>query len=305
MWRLGFLGGTRRLQLSAKHSGLEPYTINLKLIQPAFLDPETHLSVSPFWRREKELAYTIDRVGGNIALQHHFAKFTNGTFDYTLEQDRLNIAPDVLTQISDFSLINLYNKSSCSLRLVRDSGKPLFYPVQGSYGSLTITYSGIGFNSQYHFFRFISEYRRYHQLPYQWSLAARVKGGSIISTGTDSFIPIEERFFAGGISSVRGWARSRLGPLTPEDKPTGGNSYVEMGLEVRHVIYKKLAFSLFFETGNVWSESFTFHAGSLRYSAGAGLRFDTPNGPIRLDIARPVFDVEKKIQFYVSVGHAY
>ena len=59
------------------------------------------------------------------------------------------------------------------------------------------------------------------------------------------------------------------------------------------------------DCGNVWIESYTWKLNEVRYSLGIGLRVNTPIGPVRFDIARPVFDEDKKVQFHFSVGHAF
>ena len=132
-----------------------------------------------------------------------------------------------------------------------------------------------------------------------------MKFGVIEPQDEDNFVPIEERFFAGGAASVRGWSRSELGPLNSDSKPLGGNSLLEGSLEFRYPIWGLMSGALFGDFGNIWQDSFEHKFNDLRYAAGFGLRFKTPIGPLRLDVARPVFDDDSAMQFYLSVGHAF
>ncbi|MBN1542268.1 BamA/TamA family outer membrane protein, partial [candidate division KSB1 bacterium] len=117
--------------------------------------------------------------------------------------------------------------------------------------------------------------------------------------------PIEERFYAGGSTSIRGWSRSQLGPLGRSGEPLGGNSLFEFSQEWRFPIHGNLSGVFFFEGGNVWSLCLTLPLTDLRYAAGCGLRFSTPIGPIRLDFATPALEGSQPWQIYLSFGQAF
>ncbi len=104
---------------------------------------------------------------------------------------------------------------------------------------------------------------------------------------------------------MRGWSRAELGPHNAEDVPIGGNSLLEASIELRHPIGGLLSGVIFSDFGNVWTGSFNYELGDLRYALGFGLRVGTPIGPIRLDFARPIYDEDTAWQFYLSVGHAF
>ena len=121
----------------------------------------------------------------------------------------------------------------------------------------------------------------------------------------DDVTPIEERFFSGGSMSVRGWQRSQLGPKNAKNDPIGGNSLLECSAEMRYPIWKIFSGAAFLDFGNVWNKAFEHNLSELRYAPGLGLRIDTPIGPIRFDVARPIWDDEKQLQFHLSVGQAF
>lgn len=299
---LGFLGGARRLQLYMKHSYLEPYHVAVTLIQPAFPTPRTTLTASPFVRRQREPAYTVNRAGGALGAAHQFGPSLNASITYSLEQ--VKVAKSVLTETADSSnFSDLYNKSQLILGSSFDNSAPLFNPRHGFFNANTIALSGFGFGSKTRYMKLLVDLRRYQPLSVL-VLATRIKLGGIKTFGAESFVPVEERFYSGGSSSVRGWARFELGPREA-GLPIGGLSLFEAGIELRYPIVGILSGVAFGDMGNVWTKSFTYKPEEFRYAAGAGIRISTPIGPIRLDFAWPVADDDKKMQFHISIGQAF
>lgn len=302
--RLGFFGGARRLNLHFKYSGLEPYNINLKLSQPAFITANSTLKLNPFLRRQKEPGFTENRAGVSLSLNHQINAYLNSSITYTFEEVDLDTGSTSFDQAEFAKSSDLYNKSSVSIGFTRDNSSPLFSPNKGMFGALTCKISGLGFQSDYQFLKILLDIRRYKKLK-GIVVAWRLKMGSIGFQNVYGFIPFEDRFFAGGSASVRGWARAQLGPVSKDNIPTGGNSLLEGNLEFRFPVYRIVSGVFFGDFGNVWRESNTYPLHDLHYALGFGLRFRTPFGPIRLDIAQPVFDTENKIQFHISVGQAF
>jgi outer membrane protein insertion porin family len=136
-------------------------------------------------------------------------------------------------------------------------------------------------------------------------VASRLKIGLINSDDEEGFIPAEERFYSGGSTSVRGWARQQLGPRNERGAPIGGKSLLEGGLEFRYPVYNMISGAIFLDVGNVWTETFDYKINELRYSLGTGIGVNTPIGPVRIDLARPIFDPEDDFQLHFNVGHAF
>ena len=136
-------------------------------------------------------------------------------------------------------------------------------------------------------------------------LSLRGMIGGIHSSDSSQFVPVEDRFYSGGSNSVRGWARSQLGPKRNTGSPMGGKSITEMSIELRHRLFWKIEGAVFMDAGNVWSESFHYRFNELAYAAGAGLRYETPIGPIRLDVGVPLWNEKKRVQLFLSIGQAF
>ena len=114
---------------------------------------------------------------------------------------------------------------------------------------------------------------------------------------------------------MRGWQRSQLGPLSrPGQTPLGGNTLFEGSTELRFPLYRLFRGAAFIDFGNVWEPPLDKafrrrdRLPGLRTAAGLGLRFDTPIGPIRLDVAGKInkqYPGEYPWEFHLSVGQAF
>lgn len=139
-----------------------------------------------------------------------------------------------------------------------------------------------------------------------WLLAGRVTAGSISGEG-ERTVPADERFYAGGGSSVRGYAYQTVGPLQDGD-PVGGRSLLETSGELRAQVSGTLGFALFLDGGTAYSTTTPDFSEPFRWGTGVGLRYFTPVGPLRADVGfplnrRPEFD--KRYQFYLSLGQSF
>jgi translocation and assembly module TamA len=143
-------------------------------------------------------------------------------------------------------------------------------------------------------------------------IAAYTKLGSIFRD-KDSVIPRDKLFFAGGARSIRGYGYQKVGKVNDEEKPIGGESAFEFGVEPRYRISDKFGAVAFIECGNVTSSEISFQLKDMMVGYGFGVRYYTLIGPIRLDIAFPtkrrMTDSGKKIDsalnIYISVGQSF
>jgi outer membrane protein insertion porin family len=96
-------------------------------------------------------------------------------------------------------------------------------------------------------------------------------------------LPIDERFFNGGATSVRSFGERDLGPHDPKGNPIGGEFYTIFNVEYTFPIYGELQGALFFDAGDLLPTSEEPGVDDMRYALGGGLRYKLPIGPIRLD----------------------
>ncbi|SEG71452.1 autotransporter secretion outer membrane protein TamA [Bosea lathyri] len=140
----------------------------------------------------------------------------------------------------------------------------------------------------------------------RYVLAGRIGLGSIAGAELAE-IPATRRFYAGGGGSVRGYAYRSLAPLGPLGQLTGGRSLFEASVEARIKITDTIGIVPFADAGTAFSSTLPDFKEKLQYSAGLGLRYYTPIGPIRVDVAAPLNPRkgDKPFALYVSIGQAF
>lgn len=140
----------------------------------------------------------------------------------------------------------------------------------------------------------------------RFTLAGRARFAATLGSGLRD-LPVNKRVFSGGGSSVRGYDYQAVGPLDVSGTPVGGRSAVEAALEARARVYRRLELAVFADAGGVHAQSLPDFAGDYLVGAGAGLRYHSPIGPIRIDIATPLERraTDRAFQLYISIGQPF
>jgi translocation and assembly module TamA len=146
----------------------------------------------------------------------------------------------------------------------------------------------------------LSEDRRY-------VFAAKAMFGSILGSNRRS-IPSSERFYEGTDSAMRGYRYLTVSPLDRHHKPTGGRSLLIGSCELRVRATESFGWVAFYEIGNVYANVFPELNHKVLQSIGYGIRYHTPVGPLRLDVAIPLNPrkhVDGRYEVYLSIGQAF
>jgi translocation and assembly module TamA len=142
-------------------------------------------------------------------------------------------------------------------------------------------------------------------LPGRSILALRALVGLVEGAATAD-IPPDQRFYAGGSASIRGYRYQSVGKLFASGRPTGGTSVDAATIELRQRIGESWGAVVFADAGQLGQDGAPF-AGALRVGAGIGARYYSGIGPLRLDIAVPLSGQRKtdSVQIYAGIGHAF
>lgn len=138
-------------------------------------------------------------------------------------------------------------------------------------------------------------------------LVRPVKRGRILARGSAGWtevsdfskLPASLRFYAGGDNSVRGFDYKSLGPTNTEGEVIGGKNLLTWSLEYEHPVKGQFAAAAFVDAGNSFND---FNDYELRSAYGIGLRYHSPIGPIRLDVARDLEQGGAAIRVHLSMG---
>ncbi len=140
-----------------------------------------------------------------------------------------------------------------------------------------------------------------------WVLAGRLRLGMIAGENLGQ-VPADIRFYAGGGGSIRGFGYQKAGALDKDNNPVGGRSLAEWTIELRKKITERIGIAAFVDGGRAFSGDIPDLSQPIYWGGGIGMRYFTPIGPIRFDIAAPLNGrnhVDAAVQFYVSVGQAF
>ena len=298
------------------------YNATLTLRQPAFLSPRHTASFAIFAERRSEFkAYTRQAVGANLAVTLNARRDVPVTVGYGYSVGRTTADPLVLCErfllcnASDQAfLLNTRPFGAITISGVRARVNSVLDPSAGSVMQVTLVHASryVLSDTLYEFNRGELEVAKYYPLSRRSAFAWRIRGGTILPQRlsllgqSTQFVPPDQRFYAGGPNSVRGYARNELGPRVYvtdsvivqgtdttlrnlHASPTGGNTVVTANLELRvptPIFPDRVRLGLFVDVGQVWERGDTLTAVSgLRVTPGLGLRFITPLGPVRLDAA--------------------
>lgn len=140
----------------------------------------------------------------------------------------------------------------------------------------------------------------------RYIVALRGAGGSIVGAGDVADVPADRRFYAGGGGSVRGYAYQGIGPKDSSGQPIGGLSYAEGSAELRFSVTDTIGIVPFIDGGTVSEDTFPNFA-DVKFGAGIGLRYATPFGPLRLDVAVPLNPDPDDPDFgiYAGIGQSF
>ena len=137
-------------------------------------------------------------------------------------------------------------------------------------------------------------------------LAGRLAAGTLVGGDGLESIPATRRFFAGGGGSVRGYSYREISPYNSDDEATGGRSYALGSFEVRVKVSENIGIVPFIDVGTV-STGIMPDFSDIRAGAGVGVRYATPFGPLRLDVAIPLrrYDGGSQYGIYAGIGQAF
>jgi outer membrane protein insertion porin family len=237
---------------------------------------------------------SFDTFQNNIALQvlKRVHRLDSYYFRYNFQTvDLSNIL--VNPQAVGFPGQNLgtLKLSSLSTAWLRDTRDDPFNPTAGRFNTLNLKVTAKPIGSETNFVSFYGQTQGNWKVAEGPVMAASLRVGLTKPFGSTPEVPISERFFAGGSTTLRGYAQDMAGPLDPtnvdpntgEPLPLGGNAMIIVNLESRIPVSGNLTFAPFYDTGNVFSRISSIRLSSFTHNLGFGFRYKTPFGPIRLD----------------------
>jgi outer membrane protein insertion porin family len=308
-----------KLKLSGSTSRLQA---DISFTEPRFMGTRVAAGFDLF-HKEQDLtdtsSFKLRTSGGALRLGFPVAENWTGGVNYTLTRKQIYDVGDAASLAIKEAVggpgkaSNTYYTSSLGYSLVFDTRDKVRNPTRGIYVSTAQDLAGLGGDVRY--IRSVAEARGYYAVTDGVTLAARAVGGSIGGWGGDN-VRLLDLFYKGG-ESVRGFQPAGYGPrdqLSANRDALGGRNFYTTTAEVRFglpYVPEELGLrgALFADAGSLWGLSkaagvvpgATGGAHAVRVSAGAGLIWDSPLGPLRADYAIPLlkqpFDKTRPFSF--------
>jgi len=275
----GNLFGTGRyIKLKGEFGGRSTfYEISYK--DPWFLDRPLSLTLSAYNTERNYIGYDKKALGGSIGFGKRFNDYWSSSLAYRYERVTIfNVADDASNIIKEQIGTNI--TSSVTPALVRDSRDNYLDPSSGSRNSIFVTYSGLGGDN--YFVKGLIDSKWF--FPFGTTTVS-LRGRVGYASGLfGRKLPLYERFYIGGIYTIRGLDFGEGGPRDETGEVIGGTKELLFNAEYIVPLLDELRLKgvVFFDAGRAYDGSETFGK-DLRYTTGAGIRWVSPIGPIRIE----------------------
>lgn len=298
-------GKGEQFSTSARYSHYDR-KLSAEYLFPYVYNTKSSVIVNPFYQFRDERSYDITTLGLINTFGYEYSRNLTGTFSYEFGiNDESNVQSTELTNttvVLPDSILS-YNISSFTFNLYYT--KDLRRGRRGLIVQPFVEFSGLFGESTFSFQKASLDIRKYTELNRTLVLATRVQGGAIYYSKQDS-LPSDVRYYLGGTNSVRGWVSQSLGPkraITTVDTtgaeqvssrryvPVGGRALFNFNVELRQDLdglLKGFGVATFLDGGQVWRGLSSIDPSSLQFGVGAGIRYESPIGPIRVDVGYKV-----------------
>lgn len=300
-------GRAERLKLTAQVGGVGAdnslnvdefdYYVGADFVKPGAFSPDTDLLANIFAKREFNETFRETSTGGLVGVKHYHSS-------------RITAEAGVFAKYGDYRDAfgdRKFLTTGFSSSLVYDSRDDRLEPTEGFYTEFRARpfYEWEFANAAA---RFEAEARTYFSPDDDGRtvLALRAKAGSLVGPAI-SQTPPDLLFTTGGGGSVRGYAFRNIGVRNSAGQVTGGRSLLEGSIELRQRIGENFGVAAFADAGTVGTDSFGRIGDDLKVGVGAGLRYYTGLGAIRLDVAVPLDPDPDDPSFviYAGIGQAF
>ncbi|HTZ18681.1 MAG TPA: outer membrane protein assembly factor BamA [Dissulfurispiraceae bacterium] len=272
---------------------------------PWFFDKEIGFGATIYKNKRDYPDFTRNAVGLEISVGKRFWEYWSAGIAYNLEQVKVSNVVDTASLIVQQQLGKKIT-SAISPSIARDTRDNLMDPLRGSLNSLSATFAGLGGDND--FIKAVVDSGWYFPLFDVTTIHLRGRIGWI-SGIFGKTVPLYENFYVGGIYTVRGLGWGIAGPKDPSTgEAIGGTKEAVFNAEYIFPIVRELKIKgvVFSDAGRAWGIGETFGS-DLRYTAGTGVRWTSPFGPIRVEygynLSRKTGESSGKVEF--SFGSSF
>jgi outer membrane protein insertion porin family len=278
----GNLFGTGHRAQVEGHGSFRGEGASLEYLNPFVFDDRISHHANGFFDRREHPSFRDRQYGGETGLGYRLTENVRTTALYRLkESEPLEVDPDIPPELVSDVFLSTIGSST-----VMDWRNNIVDPDRGSTHHLMIEYSGGALGSELDFLRVTAFTSWILPLFGEFRLVAAARAGVTKRLADTDVIPIQERFFNGGEYTIRSFLQDEAGPKV-DGEPIGGEAFTALNLELRFPlgILEGLRGAVFGDTGTLTEEVEEFAGGRYYFGVGTGVRYNTPFGPLRVDVA--------------------
>jgi outer membrane protein insertion porin family len=257
---------------------------SLGFTEPWLFDTPLSMNVELYKWTQQYPDYDRDSYGGKLGFGYPVWAYTRLYLGYLYDHAKVsNVSEDASSAIEDQEGIIITSQVSTTLR--RDTRDHAFLTTKGSDNALTSDYAGEILGGDAAYWRIVANSSWY--FPLVWKLVGFLHGkAGYVDELPGGILPIYERFFLGGINSLRGYTSGKVGPRDPETGDyLGGNKMALFNAELLFPIVEDQGIRgvLFYDAGNAFNNGDPIKISEFQTDVGVGLRWYSPLGPLRLE----------------------
>jgi outer membrane protein insertion porin family len=300
-----YRGGGQKLRASLE-AGTQRSRAEISFVEPWLNNKPLSLRTSIYHRSRffDEYEETHTGISGDLTStlkSYPGWRFTRGL---RIEQAKVDVENDASAELRDEELSDFV--SVVYFNFSKDTRNRIRRPTSGGRITLNTEFQSaiIGSaNDSYKFHLTGAEY-----FPVFEESVIRIKGEVGITGSFGGDVPIYDRFFAGGLNSIRGYEFRKVGPLDVNEDELGGESLLLGSIELDVPLFKRVNGALFIDAGNVYKKTFGINPFDINVSMGFGIRLDLPIGTLQLDYGVPIYnvnDADSSGEFHFNFGYQF
>jgi outer membrane protein insertion porin family len=312
-----FRGGGQKLRVGMT-LGLQKKDFTISFSEPWFLGRPLEFSVDLYYSELNYLSdlYDYTQIGGRLGLTKQLPYNFRVGVSYTLENISLeNVDPNAPLLILNEPRDQLISKVGSSVAF--DTRNHPLQPTRGQKTELISEVAGGPFGADADFYKW--EVRSFWYFPgfLDGHLLELVGKVGVVEAYDKSAerprpnVPLFDRYFLGGVTSLRGYRYRQVGPkFAGTDEPEGGSTFFLGSAEYSIPLIERLRLAAFYDIGNVYRDAYDFDFANYLDNWGVGIRLNIPKlGPLRLDYGIPITHTgasgSGKFQFSVGFTRDY
>ncbi len=323
---VNFLGGARSAGAHARWSSLDR-GIRVDFRQPYLFSPRLSLGADGQQWFTYTPAYRSLVTGGKVTITRRSSPRVSWSVFLTTERNSSEISAAALTDLTlrdeliALGLDPTTGRQEGTLNAFgfdyqRSTADNVLDAKRGYQFAFHAEQAGRFLPGAFNYDAVSADGRHYLPISDRFVLANRLQFGNISAAADNpGNVPFGKKYFLGGATSIRGWGRYEVSPLSGSGLPLGGDALVAFTSEIRATLTKSMGGVAFIDGGNVWTTAREIKLDELRYAAGLGLRYQTPVGPIRLDVGyqlNPIPNLlidgqpqQRRWRLHFSIGQAF